>query len=324
MAIVDIAKPDKKIPIGISACLLGHKVRYNGEHKRSSFCMNTLTDYFDLIPVCPEVGIGMGTPREPVRLVGGEQGYSVIGTDTPGLDVTDKLHQYGVDKAEELGAISGYILMQKSPSCGMERVKIYHPNGNPSGFSGRGMYAKGLMETRTLLPVEEEGRLHDPVLKENFFTRVYAYYRWQAEVQADPSYKTVGLFHAAYKYILMAHNPQNYTELGRLVAKGSEISLDELTSTYIDTFMKTLSRRANRKSHTNVMLHLLGYIKQTADSKDRQKILQMIEEYRQGMVPLIVPLSLLRHFLETHGSEYVKTQAYLNPYPEQLGLRNTI
>lgn len=324
MAIVNIEKPDKKISLGISACLLGHKVRYNGGHKKSTFVMNTLASYFDLIPICPEVGIGLGTPREPVRLVGNEISYSVLGTDTSALDVTNSLRQYGIDKAKALDMLSGYILMQKSPSCGMERVKIYHPNGALSSFSGRGMYAKGLMETNQLLPVEEEGRLNDPILKENFFTRVYAYNRWQQEVKNQPSYKSIGLFHAAYKYVLMAHNPQNYAELGRLVAKGRDITIDELASRYINTFMKTLTQQATRKSHTNVMLHLLGYIKHTAHKQDRQKTLEMIEKYRQGIIPLIVPLSLLRHLLETKGSDYVKTQAYLNPYPEQLGLRNKI
>ena len=206
MSIVNISKPEKKIAVGISACLLGHKVRYNGGHKRSSFCMNTLADYFNFVPVCPEVGIGMGTPREPIRLVGSGDSYQAVGVDTAERDVTDSLLQYGVDKASELKELSGYILMQKSPSCGMERVKIYHPNGHPSGFSGSGLYAKGLQSANPLLPVEEEGRLHDPVLKENFFMRVYAYHRWQTEVAADPSYKAIGLFHGAYKYVLMAHS----------------------------------------------------------------------------------------------------------------------
>ncbi len=324
MGIVNIPEPDKEISIGISACLMGHKVRYNGGHKRSSFCMNTLDTFFKLVPVCPEVGIGLGTPREPVRLVGEMGNYSVLGTDHPELDVTEKLFQYGLDKTKELDSICGYILMQKSPSCGMERVKIYHPNGNPSGFSGSGMFAKALMEANPLLPVEEEGRLHDPVLRENFFTRVYAYYRWQTEVKTAPSLATVGEFHAAYKYILMAHNPQDYAELGRVVAQGKELGVERLMESYFKGFMSTLARKANRKSHTNVMLHLLGYIKHSVDSEDRQKILRLVEEYRQGLVPLIAPVTMLRHFLESHGTDYVKKQAYLRPYPEHLGLRNQI
>ncbi len=324
MAIVDIPQPPKEISIGISACLMGHKVRYNGGHKRSSFCTNTLDSFFNLIPVCPEVGIGMGTPREPIRLVGDMADYAVIGTDNPELNVTDQLLQYGKEKASELSQISGYVLMQKSPSCGMERVKIYHPNGNPSGFSGSGLFAKALMESNPLLPVEEEGRLHDPVLRENFFTRVYAYHRWQRDVEVDPSYAAIGEFHAVYKYILMAHNPQNYTELGRLVAKGREVNINKLMEDYIGCFMKTLAKRANRKSHTNVLLHLLGYVKQSVSSEDRGKILESVEAYRQGMVPLVAPVTLLRHFIEAHGSDYVKKQAYLNPYPDHLGLRNLI
>ncbi|PJE79121.1 hypothetical protein CI610_01903 [invertebrate metagenome] len=324
MAIVPLDGIDIKPAIGISSCLLGQKVRYNGGHKKSSFCVNDLAPLVEFIPVCPEVGIGLGVPREPIRLVGGENVYRVQGTEHQDLDVTEPLEAYAKKKCSEIQGLSGYILMQKSPSCGMERVKIYHPNGNPSGFSGSGIYARTLMTQMPALPVEEEGRLHDPVLRENFFTRVYAYKRWQQLLADPPKYSDVVEFHGQHKYLLMAHYPQNYQNLGRYVAQGRHIPFDEFLDGYIRQFMDVLSHRANRKSHTNALLHLMGYVKKTVGGDDRQRIMKVIETYRQGMVPLITPVSLLSHFLEQYGDDYVKKQVYLNPYPECLGLRNTI
>ncbi|WP_299733436.1 DUF523 and DUF1722 domain-containing protein [uncultured Endozoicomonas sp.] len=344
MAIVSIPDPEKVITLGISSCLLGQKVRYNGGHKRSSFCVNTLDRFFHFEPVCPEMAIGLGTPREPIRLVGElaepQETKSlqlmsssdpqkalkvrVVGTETASLDVTDALEKFGHEKAATLKGISGYVLMQKSPSCGMERVKVYHENGHPLGESSPGAYAKVLMEEKPLLPIEEEGRLHDPVLCENFFTRVYAYHRWQTMVLQKPSYKALGDFHSTHKYMLMAHYPQGYEELGQIVAKGRQLPLEELLDEYFTHFMQALKRRANRKSHTNAMMHILGYVKKTVDSKERNQFLTLVEEYRQQMVPLIAPMTMLRHFVENHGSDYIKSQTYLNPHPDQLGLRNQI
>ena len=326
MAIVPIPEPSKEITLGISACLMGEKVRYNGGHKRSSFCMNQLTDFFHFQPVCPEVAIGLGVPREPIRLVGemGKDQVRVVGTDSPELDVTDQLETYGREKAMEMTDISGYILMQKSPSCGMERVKVYHENGSPLGASAPGAYARTFIESKPLLPVEEEGRLHDPVLRDNFFTRVYAYHRWQSDVVADPSYKAVVDFHSIQKYTIMAHNPQDYTALGRIVAEGGKKPLDELLAEYFTAFMESLKQRATRKSHTNTMMHILGYVKKTVDSAERNQFLKLVEEYRQGIVPLVAPITMLRHFIENHGSDYIKQQTYLEPHPSQMGLRNQL
>lgn len=342
MAIVSIPAPDKQITLGISSCLLGHKVRYNGGHKRSSFCVNTLDRFFLFEPVCPEMAIGLGTPREPIRLVGelaetpheAVQDASsapdrhlkvrVIGTENAHLDVTDALQQYGYKMSHQLSHICGYILMQKSPSCGMARVKVYHENGHPLGESAPGVYARAFMEHKPLLPVEEEGRLHDPVLCENFFTRVYAYDRWQKTVLAEPSYAALVDFHAIHKYMVMAHYPQGYELLGQIVAKGSKTPLDKLLDEYHLNFMTALKRRANRKSHTNAMMHILGYVKKSVGSKERSQLLTLIEEYRQEMIPLIVPMAMLRQFIENHGNEYIQRQTYLTPHPDQLGLRNRI
>lgn len=342
MAIVDIPEPEKQITLGISSCLLGHKVRYNGGHKRSSFCVNTLDRFFHFEPVCPELAIGLGIPREPIRLVGkladsslsAEQNASsaagkklnirVVGTDNAELDVTDDLVQYGRQMAGQLSHISGYILMQKSPSCGMDRVKVYHQNGHPLRESAPGAYAGALIDSCPLLPVEEEGRLHDPVLCENFFTRVYAYSAWQKMVLAQPSSGALVEFHAMHKYMIMAHYPQGYKHLGQIVARGRGNSLMALLEEYFEAFMTALKRRATRKSHTNAMMHILGYVKKSVAGKERNQLLTLIEEYRRGMVPLIAPMTMLRHFIENHGSPYIQRQAYLMPHPDQLGLRNQI
>ena len=326
MAIIERPEPEKNITLGISACLAGQKVRYNGDHKRSGFVVNNLTNFFHLKPVCPEVEIGLGVPREPIRLIGEADGdYRVRGTDHPENDFTDQLVTFGKETAEALERdISGYILMQKSPSCGMDRVKIYHENGHPLGASGPGIFAKTLMESCPLLPVEEEGRLHDPVLRDNFFVRVFAWHKWQTEMRDNPTYAGLVAFHSAYKYMIMAHSPQNYRRLGQIVSVGKKKPVEELASEYVKLFMETLKVKANRKSHTNVMLHLLGYMKKTLSDESRQTLLELIEEYRIGMIPLVVPITMLRHFLNIHGSQYVKDQVYLQPHPEELGLRNSL
>lgn len=330
MAIVPISEPEKQLTLGISACLLGDKVRYNGDHKRSSFCANTLERFFHFEAVCPEVAIGLGIPREPIRLVGHQDQVSgitdirVLGVKDTSFDVTDQLKAYGEQKVTKLSHISGYILMQKSPSCGMERVKVYHENGYPLGQSAAGAYAAVLKERMPLLPIEEDGRLHDPILCDNFFCRVYAYGDWQRTVQINPSYQGLVQFHSRYKYMVMAHSPSDYVNTGRIVAQGSNVALDELLAQYISALMQVLTKRANRKSHTNAMMHVIGYVKTAINSDEKQHFLTLVEQYRQGMVPLIVPMAQLRNLIDMYGNDYIKQQTYLRPYPDQLGLRNHI
>ncbi len=328
MTIIRLQTVTDKPSLGISACLMGEKVRYNGGHKRSGFCVNVLSDYFTFIPICPEVAIGLGVPRKPVRLTGTASDYGAVGVEDANLIVTQPLYEYGQKRASALGAtkepISGYILMQKSPSCGMERVKIYNDQGVPSGDTGSGIFAKALMETLPLLPVEEEGRLHDPVLKENFFTRIYAWYRWQKLLNTNYNYKTIENYYARYKYVLMAHDPGGYSILGNFLARQSKASPKTLAEGFGIRFMAMLGKHAGRKSHTNVMLHLLGYLKNHLDSSAKQSLLVEIEAYRTGLHPLIAPIRILRHYLLQYGSDYVKQQYYLDPYPDQLGLRNLI
>jgi len=302
---------------------MGEQVRYNGGHKQSRYCLDVLAECFDFKPLCPELSIGPGVPREPIRLVGEPEAPRAQGTEHPDLDVTEALAQKGRLIATRMKDLCGYILIKGSPSCGMERVKIYHANGIPNA-AGRGIFAAALMAANPLLPVEEEGRLHDPVLRENFITRVFALHRWKHEVEAQPSYHALIRYHSHSKYLLMAHSYRGYRELGRYLAEAHQLPLDEAMATYIGRFMAFMAHRASRRSHVNVLLHVLGYLKKSIDRDCKQELLDVIERYRRAEVHLVVPLTLLQHYLKRYGSDYIRSQSYLDPHPYQLGLRNYI
>lgn len=312
------------IKIGISACLLGSPVRFNGGHKESRLCSETLARHFEFVPICPEVAIGLGTPREPIRLVGDRTNPRAIGTVHSELDVSDALTAYGEQIAAELDDLSGYILMQKSPSCGMERVKVYQANGHPGDGGGSGLFARALMQARPDLPVEEDGRLNDPVLRENFLTRVFAHAEWQRLLNAGLTRKALVDFHSRYKYQLMATDPVQYKALGRVVATIGNMPLDEFAPPYFLQLMAALKKTASRGNHSNVLQHLSGYLKHDIGSEDKRELQYLITQYREGVVPLVVPLTLLKHHFRRHPDRYVANQAYLQPHPENLSLRNAI
>lgn len=311
-----------KIKIAISSCLLGNKVRFDGGHKQSKYCLNVLSDWFEYTPVCPEMGIGLPTPRPPIHLVRVGDDIRVKKVDDHGLDVTDELRDYAHKTMPRIHDACGYIVIRNSPSCGMERVKVYHENGNPAGESFRGVYIDEIMKLHPNLPVEEEGRLQDPKLRENFITRVFAYNDWKRSVMSEPSMKKLIDFHSRYKYLVMAHSYQAYKELGRLVANAEQKELTELLGEYEDKLMQTLKKIASSKSHTNVLYHILGYLKRDLTSAAKQELVKVIEQYRKGIVTLVVPVTLINHYLTQFGSDYIKQQAYLDPHPLELGLRN--
>ncbi|WP_027857557.1 YbgA family protein [Marinobacterium jannaschii] len=313
-----------KIPVGISACLTGQKVRFNGGHKQSRYCLDVLSDCFDFMPFCPEVAVGLGVPRQPIRLVGDVKAPRAVGTNDPSLDVTEGLLAHGRRVGNEMAELCGYVVIKGSPSCGYERVKIYQENNYPAPGGGRGLFVQGLMETNPVLPIEEEGRLNDPVLRENFITRVFAFYSWKQAVEADPSYHNLLEFHACNKYLLMAHSYDGYKQLGRFLAEAHEQPLEDAMAEYIRRFMAYIGQPAERKTHVNVLMHMMGYMKKALDSECKQELLESIEQYRRGEVHLVVPLTMLKHYLKRHGSEYILNQAYLDPHPHQLGLRNYI
>ncbi|WP_252090270.1 DUF523 and DUF1722 domain-containing protein [Pseudomonas sp. MWU13-3659] len=317
--------PSGKPRLAISACLIGQNVRYNAGHKRSELCRDLLDEHFEWVPVCPEVAIGLGVPREPIRLVGDPDHPAVTGSRDNTTDLAGPLRAYGEQMAGELDDICGYVFMQKSPSCGLERVKVYQDNGRPPHQGGRGAFASAFCARRPDLPVEEEGRLHDPVLRENFITRVYAYADWQALLREGLSRGALIRFHARYKYLLMAHNPQAYRSLGRLLGSMTrDDTPEQLGPHYFSQLMQALRRCASRGTHGNVLQHLSGYLRDDLKQADKLELQQVIGQYQKGVVPLVVPLTLLKHHLRNHPTPYLMQQAYLQPHPETLGLRNAI
>lgn len=311
------------IRIGVSACLLGHKVRFDGGHKRSRFIADTLADHFEFVPFCPETAIGLGTPRPPIRLVG-KAGYPrAVGVNNPALDVSRQLRDYADKVAGSIDALSGFILKKDSPSCGMERVKVYGERGMPERV-GRGLFAERIMASHPLLPVEEEGRLNDADLRDNFIARVYVYARWQRMLNDGLAKNTLIEFHARHKFLVMAHSTLMYSELGRLLADLHAEPLEHIAGKYIAGLMRTLSAPAPRKRHCNVLQHLLGYLKKHLDAVQKQDIVATIDAYRRGEFPLVVPVKLLQHHFRMFPHPYVARQVYLNPHPQRLKLRNAL
>jgi uncharacterized protein YbgA (DUF1722 family)/uncharacterized protein YbbK (DUF523 family) len=313
----------EKIPVGISSCLLGEEVRFDGGHKRDSYILGTLSDYFDFRPVCPEVAIGLPIPRPPIRLVQQGDGIHVVGVKDPTVDVTDKLHDYGKQMAGEMHEISGFIFKRASPSCGMERVKVYATDGR-SIDKAAGAFAEEMMRGQPLLPTEEEGRLGDPGLRENFIMRVFVYHRWQRLSAEGITANRLIEFHADHKYLIMAHNQAAYQRMGRMLAEAGKADVERLAGEYVAELMGALARPVPRKQHVNVLQHLLGYLKQSLDAEDKAEMLEVIEQYRDGIVPLIVPITLLKHHFRRHPHEYIERQVYLTPHPHELMLRNLI
>ncbi len=309
--------------IGISSCLLGEEVRFDGGHKRDTFLTQILDSYVEWVRVCPEVEVGMGVPRETLRLVRVDGDTRMITTRT-GVDHTDSMRAWSEKRTKALAGMGlrGYVLKKDSPSCGMERVKVYGDGGGAR--VGVGTYAEVLKARFPALPIEEEGRLNDAVLRENFIERVFAYDRLRALFDSRWTQSSLVAFHTAHKMALLAHSTTAYQELGRLVAGGTKISRPDLQRQYEELFMRTLARPATAKRHTNVLMHMAGHLKRILDDECRKELLECIDEYRRGLVPLVVPVTLLRHYVRLHRIEYLAGQTYLEPHPRELMLRNHV
>jgi uncharacterized protein YbgA (DUF1722 family)/uncharacterized protein YbbK (DUF523 family) len=320
----DPSSDPRPIRVGISSCLLGETVRFDGGHKHDSFLTGTFGRFVEWVPVCPEVECGFGTPREPMRLVRVKDEVRLLTVRT-GRDLTDQLDRYVGRRVTELASeeLSGYVLKKDSPSCGMERVKVYEAHGMPTK-SGRGRFAASLLERFPALPVEEEGRLSDPRLRENFVERVFAYWRLRGLFGGRWTLGALVRFHTDHKLILMAHSPEAYQQLGRLVARGRSLSPKELERRYTEAFMAALAVLATRRRHTNVLQHMAGYFKDRLDRDSKAELLSAIEDYRRDLVPLIVPITLVRHHVRVHEVSYLAGQLYLEPHPKELMLRNHV
>jgi uncharacterized protein YbgA (DUF1722 family)/uncharacterized protein YbbK (DUF523 family) len=314
-----------RIRIGISACLLGEEVRYNGGHKRDAFLTDTFGRYVEWVPVCPEVELGMGTPRPPIRLerIGGSPRLIMPST---GGDYTDAMRGYAERRVAGLARLDldGYVLKKDSPSCGMERVKVYHGAGAPSK-DGRGLFADVLLTRLPDLPVEEEGRLNDPALRESFISRVFVHHRWREGEREGWTRAGLMRFHERHKFLLMGRNQSGMRRLGRLLGEaGKEAPAEELAAAYRAGLTEILRRPATRRGHTNVLHHLAGFVSDALDGEDRAELAETIERYRLGLVPLIVPLTLIRHHVRRQGVAYLQDQVYLEPHPHELMLLNHV
>lgn len=312
------------INVGLSACLAGQMVRHNGGHSHSKLCIKTLSRYFNYVTFCPEVAAGFGTPRPAMRLVGDPANPQLRFSSGDSQNLSQQLTDGFSSFLTKLEHLDGYIVMKNSPSCGLTRVKVYRENGHTHQQRVTGLFTRQLIEQYPSLPVEEEGRLHDPRLRENFILRVFAHNNFRREVLAAPSLAALVAFHSSYKYTLLAHNPSAYRELGRLVAKAQKSSLDTTINNYFKRFMLALAKPASRKNHSNALLHILGHLKNAVASPARQHIATTIDQYRIGIIPLITPLTLLKHYIEQVGSSYIQMQRYLQPYPQDLQLANQL
>lgn len=314
-----------RLRLGISSCLLGQEVRYDGGHKRDRFITDALSRFSDFVPVCPELAAGLGVPRPPVQLVGSPGGViRALGVRDETLDVTRELEQASSQAMPSLAGLDGYILKKDSPSCGMERVKLYARHNQAPKRQGTGLYAAILMQTYPLLPIEEEGRLNDPVLRENFINRTYAWQAWRQLQQKGLNKSRLIAFHSSCKYLVMAHSQASYKRLGTLLSDLTARPLEEIAGAYIGELMTTLSRRVNPARHVNVLQHIMGYLKSSIDGGDKAELLAALESYRRREVPLVVPVTLLRHYFRRHPDPYMAAQRYLHPHPDGLALRSHI
>jgi uncharacterized protein YbgA (DUF1722 family)/uncharacterized protein YbbK (DUF523 family) len=321
---------DPVIRLGVSTCLLGEQVRFDGGHQLDRYLTGTLGVFVDWVPVCPEVEMGLPIPRESLRQVGDPEQPRLIAPKS-GTDHTAAMIAWARKRVEGLASegLHGFVFKKNSPSSGLFRVKVYNEHGMAQR-NGTGMFPREVMRRFPLLPLEEDGRLNDMPLRENFIERVFAYQRWTQMLDArtgGPG-RTAGplvRFHTAHKLTLMAHSPKHYTEMGRLVADAGKRDWNELTAEYGALLMEGLAVLGTRGKHVNVLQHLMGYLKKDLSTEDKEELLGLIEDYREGLVPLIVPLTLLKHHLNRYPvPEWVHQQVYLNPYPKELMLRNHV
>lgn len=315
------------IRIAISACILGAEVRFDGGHKLSKYLRDTFGAYVEYVPVCPEMDIGLGSPRETLRLVrSGEEGQARLIARKSGGEYTRTMLAYARKKVAELADLDlqGAIVQKGSPSCGMERVRIYPEEGGTPSRRGRGLFTQVLMERFPFLPVEEDGRMNDPKLRENFIERVFAYRRIRDLFASRWRVGDLVRFHTNEKLLLLAHDRPTHTRLGRLVAGAKGRPRQEVALEYEEVFMTGLKKIATTKKHTDVLQHAAGHFKKLLDEGDRAELHDTIERYRLGELPLIVPVTLLRHHVRRHGADYLAGQSYLEPHPRELALRNHV
>jgi len=314
----------EKIKLGISACLLGENVRYDGGHKLDRFLTDTLGRYVQYVPVCPEVECGLSVPRESMHLEGNPDSPRLI-TSRTNRDMTERMVSWAKRRVVEIEKedLCGFIFKSGSPSSGMKRVKVYHEKEMPVK-RGIGMFARIFMEHFPLLPVEDEGRLHDPGLRENFIERIFVLKRWRGVLTRKQNRGNIVDFHTKHKLLILSHSPKHYQTMGKLVARAKELSLREFYQQYQTLLMASLYLKTSPKKNANVLQHMMGYFKEQLSADEKKELLEVIEVYRKGYTPLIVPTTLIQHYVRKYDQPYLKEQVYLNPHPLELQLRNHV
>ena len=321
------------VRIGVSRCLLGEHVRWDGGHKRDAYLVDIFGPSVTWVPVCPEVESGLPVPRPAMRLEHSASGGAVVNghrvrliTPKTGGDWTGEMAGWSAARVTQLAQddLDGFVLKRDSPSCGLERVKIYGGAGGVGERKGRGLFAEALVARLPHLPVEEEGRLADARLRENFIERVFAHAALRALFAGRWTIGGLVRFHTAHKMTLLAHRPESYAALGVLVARAKELPRAEVREQYTAGFMDGMKALATPARHVNAMHHMLGHLRGVADEAGRDEILALIEDYRHGIVPLIVPITLLHHYVKRHQVDYLLGQTYLQPHPRELALRNHV
>jgi len=314
----------EKIKLGISTCLLGENVRYDGGHKLDRFLTDTLGQYFDYVPVCPEVECGLPVPRESMHLEGNPDSPRLTTTHTK-QDMSERMVTWANKRVVELEkeGLCGFIFKSGSPSSGMERIKVYNEEGMPVK-KGVGMFARIFMEHFPLLPAEDEGRLHDPELRENFIERIFTLKRWREALAKKESRGIIVDFHTKHKLLILSHSPKHYQAMGKLVAKARDLPLKEFYSQYKTLLMEALKLKTTSKKNSNVLMHIMGYFKEQLSSDEKKELLEVIDFYRKGHIPLIVPITLINHYVRKYEQPYLKEQIYLSPHPLELQLRNHV
>ena len=314
---------DNVIKVGVSSCLLGEKVRYDGGHKQDHYITDTLGRFFNFVPVCPEVGCGLPIPREAMHLEGNPESPRLF-TNKTRNDLTEQMLEFCRRTVMELESedLCGFIFKKDSPSSGLFRVKVYN-NGVPAK-TGRGLFADAMVRHFPLLPVEEEGRLYDMHIRENFIERIFAFRRWKDFLLGKSDMGELVEFHTAHKLQLMAHSPKIYREMGKLVAEGKSMGNTQLLDRYLELFMGALACHATPKKNTDVLMHIMGYFKQELSREEKAELLEIIGQYHDGLIPLVVPITLLRHYVNKYDRQYLEKQYYLNPHPLELMLRNHV
>ncbi|NLX60011.1 MAG: DUF523 and DUF1722 domain-containing protein [Phycisphaerae bacterium] len=314
--------PNEKIRLGISTCLLGEPVRYDGGQKRDDFLVDTLGQYVQWVPICPEVECGLPVPREAMRLVGDAESPRLLTIRTK-IDHTDRMLGWAARRVGELEreGLCGFVFKSKSPSSGMERVKIYDDAGN-SRKVGVGLFARTFMQRFPLLPVEDEGRLHDPLLRENFIERVFCLKRYRDMLAQGGGRRRLVEFQTDHKILLMSHSAELMRRMGHLVGRADQFSPADLTAEYERLMLQALKLTATVRKHVNALQHMMGHLRHGLSADEKQELLDVIGRYHAGLVPLVVPITLLQHHVRRHKVEYLSRQVYLNPHPLELKLRN--